>query len=85
MINRDRSISIGVAASITSHHQSTYHHHTHVHIPAPQEPLTYDAEHHALLSASIGVRYPIDPATGIPNLIPREATIVGQGEGEEVN
>lgn len=51
-----------------------------------QEPLVYDAEHHALLSESIGVRYPIDRVTGIPNLIPREAALVGQrqaeGEGE---
>lgn len=44
----------------------------------------YDAEHHALLSESIGVRYPIDRATGIPNLIPREAKLVeGDEEGGE--
>lgn len=46
-----------------------------------QEPLVYDAEHHALLSQSIGVRYPISKETGIPNLVPREATLV-QEEGE---
>ncbi len=40
----------------------------------------YDAEHHALLSESVGVRYPISHETGIPNLIPREATLV-QAEG----
>jgi len=45
-----------------------------------QEPLVYDAEHHALLSESVGVRYPISHETGIPNLIPREATLV-QAEG----
>jgi uncharacterized protein YbaR (Trm112 family) len=52
--------------------------------PTPtQEPLVYDAEHHALLSETIGVRYPIDKETGIPNMIPREATLAQQGdEGE---
>lgn len=44
----------------------------------------YDAEHHALRSDSIGVLYPINRETGIPNLIPREATLVGgQEEGGE--
>ena len=50
--------------------------HMHTHPPTQQEPLKYDPEHHALVSESIGVRYPINKETGVPNLIPAEAKVI---------
>ena len=50
--------------------------------PLTKEPLRYDVAKHTLVSEGINVSFPITPS-GLPNLLPYEATILEHGEGEE--
>jgi uncharacterized protein YbaR (Trm112 family) len=52
--------------------------------PLTKEPLRYDVAKHTLISEGINVSFPITPS-GLPNLLPYEATILEEQdeEGEE--
>jgi uncharacterized protein YbaR (Trm112 family) len=52
-----------------------------VHVITSQEPLRHDVEKRALISESISVAYSITPS-GVPNLIPSEAKILRDEEGD---